>query len=122
MQDKPTGELVLAEVAAALRAGVAPGFQQHVAANAVALALRERELAGFSHNAEHERLTALLGRADSLEALNAALAGAIRDGAIEAADPGLIRHLVMTTVEKMAVDQPGYPAFRAWRAACESKR
>jgi hypothetical protein len=121
MQDKPAGELILAEVAAALKAGIPPGFQQHVAANAVSLAMRESELAGPAQEAEHERLAALLGRADALDALNAALAAAIRDGAIDACDPSLTGHLIRTTIEKMIVDQPNYPAFRAWRAASGSK-
>ena len=48
-------------------------------------------------------------------ALNAALASAIRDGSIALDAPELIEHLILTTVAKLEIDQPAYPAFKAWR-------
>jgi hypothetical protein len=115
MQDDPPGALLLEEVARALKAGIAPGFQQHVAANAIALAQREDRLAAESHAQEAERLRGLLDRDGSLPELNFALAEAIRTGAITLSNAALREHLVRTTIEKLEVDQPNYPAFRAWK-------
>lgn len=117
MQDKPDAPMILAEVQAALKAGIPPGFQQAVAANAVALALREGDHAGDAEVAEHARLVLLLGRVGPLDALNRTLAHTIRDGACDCTDADLAGHLIRTTIEKMTVDQPNYPAFRNWRAA-----
>ena len=117
MQDRPDARTLLAEVQAALKAGIAPGFQQARAANAVALALRETGLAPATHDAEHARLVALLGREGDLAVLNRMLAHGIRDGSIDCGQAGLSDHLIRTTIEKLAVDQPNYPAFRAWRAS-----
>lgn len=116
MQDKPDARTILAEVQAALKAGIPPGFQQSVAANAVALALRETALAPAAHEAERARLAALLGRDGALAELNRLLAHGIRDGSVDCGRAELTGHLIRTTIEKLAVDQPNYPAYRAWRA------
>lgn len=119
MQDSPDADAILAEVEAALKAGIAPGLQQRMAANAVALARRElAEAPGFAA-AERERLVALLGRDGEAAILNTLLADAIRARRIGGDTPGLIGHLWLTTIEKMRVDQPAYPAFAAWRAEQE---
>lgn len=117
MLDRPQAREILAEVQAALKAGIARGFQQAVAANAVALALREGALADAGHDAERARLAALLGRVDSLGELNRALAHGIADGSVDAARDDIKHHLIATTIAKLEVDQPNYPAFRAWRDA-----
>jgi hypothetical protein len=117
MQDEPRATLILAEVAAALKAGIPAGFQQHVAGNAIALALREDERAASAHASECARLAAILGRQGEIETLNAALVTGIRDGSLDSCAPAIAAHLIQTTIEKMLVDQPGYPAFRAWRSA-----
>ena len=62
------------------------------------------------------RLVELLGHDGSLDALNRLLATRIREGAMDRTDSTLTRHLILTTIEKMIVDQPRYPAFRACRA------
>ena len=116
MQDKPDAPMLLAEVQTELKTGIAPGFQQAVAANAIALALREQDKAAAGHAAEHARLVELLGHDGSLDALNRLLATRIREGAMDRTDSTLTRHLILTTIEKMIVDQPRYPAFRACRA------
>jgi len=117
MQDRPEARTILAEVQGALKAGIAPGFQQAVAAKAVAMALREAELAEAGHAAEHARLAVLLGRGGGLAELNRALAEGLRNGTIDPRHDDVVRHLVATTIAKLAVDQPHYPAFRAWRDA-----
>ncbi|WP_321490507.1 DUF6285 domain-containing protein [uncultured Hyphomonas sp.] len=113
MLDQPSADLILEQVAGALREGVPAGFQQRVASNAVELARRERRLAPGSESLERERLVTLLGEAGSAEALNQALSRQIVSGG-EGLDPdALVSHLIATTIEKMQVDQPTYPAFRA---------
>lgn len=115
MQDKPPAEMLVAAVREALDAGLGPGFPQKVAANALGIAQRELELAPSFDRAERNRLAELVGRDGSLGELNRELARMIRDGAASNTD-GLIRHLVFTTCAKLAVDQPGYPGLRTWRA------
>ncbi len=114
MQDKPDAIAILGEVEEALKAGLGSGLPQRMAANALALARRELSLPPDEAEREHARLAALLGREGSVEALNAALAEAIRSGAMTADTPGLVAHLWQSTIEKMRVDQPAYPAFAAW--------
>lgn len=115
MQDEPSGRLLIEQVRLALKAGIPMGFQQRVAANAIDVAIREMDLASTGHAAEKERLARLLAARGALENLNQALAAAIRAGEMDTTDQALTRHLILTTVEKMIVDQPGYPAFRAWQ-------
>jgi hypothetical protein len=115
MFDKPPATLLIAEARRALDAGVAAGFPQKVVANALGIAQRELEMGPGLVEAEHKRLVALIARDDTLPALNAALASIIRSGEIALDDVALLEHLIRTSVAKLEVDQPGYPAFRAWR-------
>ena len=94
MADNPPPELIIAEVRAALEAGLAPGFAQKVAANALDIAQRELEN----------------GPAVSAEEA-ARLCTAIRAGEV---DDALIGKLVRSTLAKLAIDQPTYPAYRTW--------
>lgn len=113
MLDQPSADLILEQVAGVLREGIPAGFQQRVASNAVELARRERRLAPGFESFERERLVALLGTDEPVEVLNQALSRQIVSGG-EGLDPGaLVSHLIATTIEKMRVDQPTYPAFRA---------
>lgn len=114
MLDAPSGDDLLAEVERALKEGIAPGFAQRVAANAVALARRERAMQPALDAAERKRLVALIGgQGGDLATLNAALCDAIRTRVIDAASAALTTHLWETTRAKLAVDQPAYPPFRA---------
>jgi hypothetical protein len=122
MLDKPAAREILTEVEAALRKGLSPGFQQIVAANAVALALREAAYAETLGAGEAARLGRLLGREGDLQTLNRLLAGAIRDGSIDLNSDALARCLILATVEKMTVDQPNYPPFRAFEATWAGKQ
>ena len=114
MQDEPAPALLIGEVRKALEAGIAPGFAQKVAANALGIALRELTLAPASAAAENGRLARLVGDDGDLADRNHRLAELIRRGEGELPD-GVIAHLIATTVEKIAVDQPAYPAFVNWR-------
>jgi hypothetical protein len=112
VQDEPPAALLVAEARLALDAGLPAGFPQRVAANALGIAQRELERGPALAAAERARLAALLGRDGALAELNAALAEALRTGAIDLAGDALIAHLIATTVAKMSIDQPGYPGFR----------
>lgn len=118
----------------------AQSFHVRVAANAIDLALRQIRQEPGSRAAELARLQALqaqfpqgletpaplddsqsgsagagsdvTGQSETLAVLNAALAQGVASGAIDGDDPALIDHLYATTLEKLAVDQPGYAAYR----------
>ena len=113
MLDHPSADLILEQVGGALRDGIPAGFQQRVAANAVDLVRRERQLAAGFEDHERRRLAALLGQDGTLETLNQALSRQIASGGETIEQDALVRHLIATTIEKMQVDQPNYPAFRA---------
>jgi hypothetical protein len=117
MLDRPAAEAILAAVSSALKAGIPPGIQQAIAANAVALAMRELDDRDRSHCAELHRLNAGLAAGPTLEAANSALAMGIRDGTIDTARADLREHLILTVIEKLRIEQPGYPAFRALQEA-----
>jgi hypothetical protein len=113
MQDEPSAAAIVDTVATALREGLSGPFDQRVAANALALAARELRLAEAGHAAEHRRLERILGRGGALAQLNALLCARIRDGSLAIGDAALAAHLRATVAEKMTIDQPRYPAFRA---------
>ncbi len=115
MFDRPAPSLLIAEARRALDAGVAAGFPQKVVANALGIAQRQLETGPALAEAEHSRLRGLLDQNGDLAALNAALASAIRAGGVALDTPQLMEHLILTTVAKLEIDQPAYPAFKAWR-------
>jgi len=118
MQDPPTSPEILKSVIAFLRdtaLGKLEGhdaFQMRVAVAALELVRRELMLVPASDAAEHTRLKALLGRDGLLADLNRDLADKIAAGEIDLASAALKEHLWATTIEKVAVDQPGYASFR----------
>ena len=57
-------------------------------------------------------MTQLLGTQGSLGELNRALAERIASGEADLQTPGLAEHLWQTTMDKLAVDQPNYAAYR----------
>jgi hypothetical protein len=69
-------------------------------------------LATASDAAEAERLRKLLAMQGSLFELNRALADKIAKGEVDLQTAGLAEHLWQTTMDKLAVDQPGYTAYR----------
>ena len=114
MQDKPSPELLIAEVRKALADGLAPGFSQKVAANALGIAERELSLSPASSASEYQRLENLVGAEGDLAQRNRRLAESLRDPTTEVSD-ALVEHLILTTLAKIEVDQPGYAPFLAWR-------
>jgi hypothetical protein len=117
MQDRPDPLDLVRTVAFTLRERLMPklsgsaAFEARVAANALDVVARQLDLAAGSDAAEMANLEALLGEHGSLRDLNAELCTRIADGTIAADDPALLAHLWVTTLDKLAVDQPTYAAY-----------
>jgi hypothetical protein len=118
MQDEPTPIELIKAVADFLRNDITPAISGHnafklrVAVNALDLVTRQLALEQDTDAAEAERLTTLLGKEGSLGELNRALADRIAKGEADLNTPGLSDHLWQTTMDKLAVDQPNYAAYR----------
>ena len=119
MQDQPNPSEIILAVARFLKGEVAPAltghlsFQSRVAANALEMMARQLELAPAADAAELERLKTMLGIDGDLISLNAELSRRIREREIDPSAPNLIDHLWTVTMDKLAVDQPTYAAYRA---------
>jgi Domain of unknown function (DUF6285) len=119
MQDKPEPAEILSAVANFLRNEVMPeakghlAFKARVAVNAIDLVRRQIELAQPLEQAEAHRLAVLLGHEAGLAEGNHELARRIAEGAIDLETPGLFDHLRLTTLAKLAVDQPRYSGYLA---------
>ncbi len=87
-------------------------FDARVAANALELVRREVSIGRAAEITERARLVALLGTEGDLRTLNAELAARLAEGRLDPASPAVARHLWATTLEKLAVDQPTYSAYR----------
>ena len=87
-------------------------FHALVAANVVDIARRELELAPAADAAEAARLRTLLGRDGERAELNRALCDEIRTGRLGMDDAALLDHLERTTLDRLAIDQPGYSGAR----------
>jgi Domain of unknown function (DUF6285) len=118
MQDEPTPTELIKAVADFLRNELTPAigghsaFKLRVAINALDLVTRQLTLENSSDATETARLTRLLGAQGSLAELNRALAGRIANGDADLQTPGLAEHLWQTTMDKLAIDQPNYAAYR----------
>jgi hypothetical protein len=118
MQDEPTPVELANAVADFLRDDIAPMIEGHnafklrVAINMLDLVARQLTLEQGGDVAEAARLSQLLGLQGSLIELNRALAGRIASGELDLQTPGLSQHLWQTTMDKLAVDQPNYAAYK----------
>jgi hypothetical protein len=118
MQDEPTPTELIRAVADFLRNDITPqigghgAFKMRVAINALDLVTRQLTLESSSDASELARLTQLLGMQGSLGELNRTLADRIAKGEADLQSPGLAEHLWQTTMDKLAVDQPNYAAYR----------
>jgi hypothetical protein len=118
MQDEPSPIELTKAVADFLRSDITPlisghqAFMLRVAINALDLVVRQLTLEEGSDARELERLRALLGMDGSVTELNHALAMRIAKGEVDLATPGLAGHLWQTTMDKLAVDQPNYAAYK----------
>ena len=131
MQDAPSPEQLLQAVARYLRDEAGPAlaragdaalaYQARVAANMLDIAGRQLAQAAAEQAAESARLQDLLGEMGSLAGLNQRLAERIVGGELAVGPPGLAEHLWLTTLAKLAVDQPGYDTYRRLTAATPDK-
>ena len=118
MQDEPRPTELTKAVADFLRADIAPlvsgpgAFKLRVAINMLDLVTRQLTLEALGDAAEGERLRRLLAMQGSLLELNRALADKIAKGEVDLQTPGLAEHLWATTMDKLAIDQPAYTAYR----------
>jgi len=121
MQDQPTPVELINAVTEFLRADVVPqisghsAFKLRVAMNALDLVARQLTLEPQGDAAEAERLSKLLGVSGSLEDLNRMLSARIASGEADFGTPGLTAHVWQTTMDKLAIDQPNYTAYRRER-------
>lgn len=127
MQDRPDNSELLASVEAFLKDEVVPrlpaaeAFRARVSANV--LAMVRRDLARYSSDAdqdERERLRRLIGKRGTLAGQTAELCRLIASGALTADDRCLRDHLWLTTLAKLAVDQPGYSGYQRALAEWET--
>lgn len=118
MQDNPPPTHILDIAIAHLRDNVLPNldgraaYDLRVTLSALELSRRSIALSPASDAAERARLAALLGQDGDLETLNRELCARITSGALDLGAPALAAHLRMTALEKLAVDQPTYSAYR----------
>ncbi len=125
MHQRPDVQDLLAAVALFLREQAIPqlpphaAYQARVAVNMVDIVRRQLQLAPSAETAELQRLRELLGSDGSLTELNALLCQRIAEGRIGLDSPGLAAHLWQTTLDKLAVDQPGYASYRRAMVAAE---
>lgn len=118
MQDLPENTALLASVEAFLKEEVMPqldaagGFRARVSANVLGMVRRHLEQAGkdAAHD-ERELLTRLTGKKGTLAGQTAELCRLIADGTLTPDDPRLRDYLWLTTIAKVAVDQPKYSGY-----------
>lgn len=125
MHQRPDTDDLLQAVAIYLREQALPQLPGHaaylarVAANALDIVRRQLQQAPVADAAELQRLRRLLQRDGNLAELNALLCQRIAAGDIGLHTPGLAEHLWQTTLDTLAVDQPGYDSYRRERAGHE---
>lgn len=124
MQDAPSPDAILSSIADWLRGPAATALPPHarfeakVAAGAIDLVRRQIAAQG-ADAAAAARLSGFLGKDGDAQTLARTLCAQIEGGAMDLATPGLADLLIATTLEKIDVDQPDYPAARRLRALAE---
>ena len=112
MQDPPSSSVIVELANAHSQTAERRKFEMRMTFAALELAQRAAALAGAGEARERERLAALLGETGELQHLTKRLCALIRDGVLTLSSPGVAAHLRATTMEKLAVDQPSYAAYR----------
>ncbi|QGG93701.1 DUF6285 domain-containing protein [Actinomarinicola tropica] len=85
-------------------------FHARVAVNVLSTVIRELEQGDIAEAAERAGLVDLLGHDGPLDELVEELAGAIRDGSIDVADPALLAHLRATARADVEIANPRHAA------------
>jgi hypothetical protein len=112
--DRPTATELIESVRELLHDKLLPAtsghqaFEVRIAANLLAIALREQERGPRAAAAERGRLVALLGRDGTLEELDTELVRRIRAGEIAHDDRTLRAHLRATVDDRLAIANPKY--------------
>nr|WP_241696039.1 DUF6285 domain-containing protein [Solimonas terrae] len=83
-------------------------YELRIALNAFDILEREAAGADAATDAERARLSALLGRHDTLAALRAELCARLRDGRQAPDDPALLATLRAGVLARLAFDQPDF--------------
>jgi hypothetical protein len=123
MREQPTAAELIDAVSEFITRDLAPtltgrlAFHARVAANVLAIVRRELLQRPEADRADAGRLAALLGHDGDPAALTEELCRRIAAGEIDPADPALIEHLWASTLDTLAVDQPGYATYRRIVAA-----
>jgi len=114
MQDPPSPVIILGLAISHVRDARehSSAFATRLTIAALQLVKRALEVSSASEAAERARLQALLGEEGEAEQLNRRLCALIRSGALTGSSPGLASHLRATALEKLAIDQPSYAAYR----------
>ena len=116
--NRPTRDELLEAVVEFLEKRLMPKLDKHtafhtrVAANVLNIVRRELEQGPEFDAEELARLKDLLGKDGTLEELNTELCTRIRKGDLDHRNPEFMKHLFLTTMGKVAVDQPIYSAYQ----------
>jgi hypothetical protein len=116
--NRPTPDELLEAVVEFLEKRIMPKMDKHtafhtrVAANVLNIVRRELEHGPGLDADELARLRDLLGRDGTLEELNAELCDRIHKGDLDHRNPDLMKHLFLTTMGKVSVDQPIYSGYQ----------
>ncbi len=89
-------------------------YQCRVSINILKIVERELSSGAAMLQAEQERLAALLGEngeQGELDAMNEQLVQRIRAGEFDQMPAELLAHFLATTLDKMAIDNPGYSTY-----------
>ena len=123
MREQPTAAELIDAVSEFISRDAAPSltgrlaFHARVAVNVLAIVRRELLQGPGADRADASRLASLLGHAGDPAVLTEELCRRIASGEIASDDPALIEHLWASTLDTLAVDQPGYATYRRIIAA-----
>ena len=119
MQDEPTPVELTKAVADFLRNDITPmisghnAFKLRVAINALDLVTRQLDAGAGERRRGSRPADATAGHAGlARSSSTACLAEQIAKGEVDLQTPGLADHLWQTTMDKLAVDQPNYAAYK----------
>jgi len=87
-------------------------FHARVASNILATLLRDNEARPQNDVDEAQRLAELLGKQGELPDLNRELCEKIRSGDMTVETPNLLKHLKLTAIAQLKVDQPKYSGLQ----------
>lgn len=127
MRTIPTSAELLEVISDYLRNRISPmvgqpdRFYLIVAANSLDIVRREILNGDLADERAHDRLRDLLGGDAPLEEMEQQLIEAIRTGEISIDDPKLRDHLLRTTLDEVAIDQPKYASYRRVKAQLEKE-